>query len=171
MKNLVALCLLWLTGCTGLPANVVPVEEFELSRYLGNWFEIARLDHRFERGMSDVSAHYSLREDGGVRVINRGYSASEGQWKQAEGRAYFVDGSDVAHLKVSFFGPFYGSYIVFGLDREHYNYAFVAGPSHDYLWLLSRTPYVPDEVMRAFIDSARKAGFDTEQLIYVNHDR
>lgn len=160
------LCLLSLTGCVGLPDGVTPVSGFELSRYLGTWYEVARLDHRFERGLSQVTAQYSLREDGGVRVINRGYDAAAGSWQQAEGRAYFVQSPDTAYLKVSFFGPFYGSYVVFELDAEHYDYAFVSGPNHDYLWLLARSPQVSDTVRARFVTRARELGFATEDLIW-----
>lgn len=160
------LCLLSLTGCVGLPDGVTPVSGFELSRYLGTWYEVARLDHRFERGLSQVTAQYSLREDGGVRVINRGYDVAAGSWQQAEGRAYFVQSPDTAYLKVSFFGPFYGSYVVFELDAEHYDYAFVSGPNHDYLWLLARSPQVSDTVRARFVARARELGFATEDLIW-----
>ena len=153
-------------ACTGTPKGVTAVDNFVLNRYLGNWYEIARLDHGFERGLSNVTAQYSLKGDGGVKVINRGYSAEEKEWKQAEGKAYFVDGPHKGHLKVSFFGPFYGSYVIFELDDD-YRYAFVSGPNHDYLWLLSRTPTVSDEVKQRFINKAKVAGFDTEELLFV----
>ncbi|MFA0071671.1 lipocalin family protein, partial [Vibrio breoganii] len=111
----------------------------------GTWYEVARLDHSFERGLSNISAEYSLRDDGGVKVVNRGYSLEKGEWNEAEGKAYFVEESDQGYLKVSFFGPFYGAYVVFELDKEGYQYAFVSGPDTDYLWLLSRTPEVAPE--------------------------
>jgi len=139
---------------------------FELSKYLGTWYEIARLDHSFERGLSNVTAEYSLRKDGGVRVINRGYSAEEGKWEQAEGKAYFVEDSDTGHLKVSFFGPFYGAYVVFNLD-EDYQQSFVSGPDRSYLWFLSRTPTVSEADKQRFIQAARAKGFDTDELIFV----
>ena len=97
---------LWLGGCTGLPDQVEPVGGFDSGRYLGTWYEIARLDHSFERGLSRVTAEYSLREDGSIRVLNRGYDAEEQGWKTAEGRAKFVGPRTQGHLKVSFFGPF-----------------------------------------------------------------
>ena len=125
-----------------MPENVEPVDEFEVDRYLGRWYEIARLDHSFEKGLSQVTATYSPRKDGGIKVINRGYSAEKQQWKEAEGKAYFVGSNDEAYLKVSFFGPFYGSYVVFELDKKDYQYAFISGPDNDYLWLLARTPNV-----------------------------
>ena len=163
---LVALAAL-VAACTGVPKGVEPVDNFELARYLGKWYEIARLDHSFERGLSRVTAEYSLREDGGVRVLNRGFDAEKAKWQDSEGKAYFVGAPNVGHLKVSFFGPFYGSYIVFELD-ENYRYAMVSGPDKSYLWLLSRTPTVSDEVRQRFIRRAAALGFDTDALIFVD---
>jgi apolipoprotein D and lipocalin family protein len=159
-----------LAGCLGMPEGVRPVDGFELDRYLGKWHEIARLDHSFERGLTRVTAEYSLREDGGVRVVNRGFAAEKGEWDEAVGKAYFVEGEDVGYLKVSFFGPFYGAYVVFGLDREAYQYAFVSGPDTSYLWLLARTPTVGDEVLQRFTERAAELGFDTDALILVAQD-
>ena len=158
-----------LFGCQGLPQGVQPVTGFEVNRYLGTWYEIARLDHSFERGLSKVTADYSLREDGGLRVINRGYSIAESAWKDAEGKAYFVGSQSVGHLKVSFFGPFYGTYAVFDLDKDNYQYAFVSGPDTSYLWLLSRTPTVSPALLDRFIQKAKALGFDTDSLIIVDH--
>jgi apolipoprotein D and lipocalin family protein len=159
-----------LNACTGIPPNVVPVRDFELNRYLGKWYEIARLDHSFERGMQQVSAEYSLREDGGVQVVNRGFSTSKNEWKNIEGKAYFVGSEAEGHLKVSFFGPFYSSYIVFELDKQNYEYACVSGNSTSYLWLLSRTPVVSEDIISRFKARAAELGFDTDKLIFVEHD-
>ncbi|OOE83684.1 lipocalin [Salinivibrio sp. PR6] len=167
---IIGLLSLILSGCLGMPKQVTPVNDFELNRYLGTWYEVARLDHSFERGLSDVTATYSLREDGGVKVINRGYSREEGQWQEAEGKAYFVENDKTGYLKVSFFGPFYGSYVVFDL-YDDYQYAFISGPDHDYLWLLSRTPTVSESVKEQFIAAAKQRGFATEELIFVEHSR
>jgi apolipoprotein D and lipocalin family protein len=160
-----------LTACTGTPKGVEPVSGFELERYLGKWYEIARLDHSFERGLTAVTADYSLRDDGNVKVINRGYDQEKTKWIEAEGKAKFVKAADIAQLKVSFFGPFYGSYIVFGLDKQDYQYAFVAGPNHDYLWLLARTPQVDEAIIERFINEASQRGFNTDDLIFVEHDQ
>ncbi len=104
MPKFICLALLaFLAACTKLPSGVTPVHDFDKDKYLGKWYEIARLDHRFEAGLSQVTADYSLRDDGGIRVINRGYSAADGEWREAEGRAYFIDDESTAHLKVSFF--------------------------------------------------------------------
>jgi apolipoprotein D and lipocalin family protein len=164
----VGLLLFLVAGCVRQPDGVEPVGNFELDRYLGKWYEIARLDHSFERGLQRVTAEYSLRDDGGVRVVNRGYRVEEDAWEEAEGKAYFVETPDQGFLKVSFFGPFYGSYIVFELDHEDYQYAFVAGPDKSYLWLLSRTPLISPELRQRFIDRAAQLGFDTQSLIFVS---
>lgn len=169
LLSFLALPLL-LTGCMGMPDGVKPVKDFELERYLGTWYEVARLDHSFERGLSNVTAQYSLKDDGGVRVINRGYSAKKGEWDQAEGKAYFVNDENEGYLKVSFFGPFYGSYVVFELDQDDYQYAFISGPDSSYLWLLSRTPEVSDEIKQQFESQAKSLGFNLEELIWVSHD-
>lgn len=161
------LSLLLLTACLGMPPQVSPVSDFELERYLGTWYEIARLDHSFERGLEQVTAHYSLREDGGVRVLNRGYSPADGTWNEAQGRAYFVEDETTGYLKVSFFGPFFGSYVIFELDKEDYQYAFISGPDHSYLWLLSRTPTVEQALLDRFEQQAERLGFPSDDLIYV----
>lgn len=170
MKHLLALLALLLGGCVSLPDNVRPVGDFKLERYLGTWYEIARLDHSFERGLSRVTAEYSLREDGGVRVVNRGYSARDGKWKQAEGRAYFVRNPQTGFLKVSFFGPFYGSYVIFELDHENYGHAVVSGPDTSYLWILARKPVMDESLKRDLVARAAARGFKTEGLIFVDHD-
>jgi apolipoprotein D and lipocalin family protein len=172
MSRLNSLLIVMMTtllgGCLGMPEGVEPIDNFELDRYLGKWYEIARLDHSFERGLEQVTAEYSLRDDGGVRVLNRGYSSNNGKWKEAEGKAFFVEDTHLAYLKVSFFGPFYGSYVVFELDREGYEYAFISGPDTSYLWLLARQPTVSTEVMDRFRARARELNFDLEDLILVN---
>ena len=140
--SLITATLLLLAGCTGLPEGIEPVTGFDKDRYLGTWYEIARLDHSFE----------------------------EGEWQEAEGRAKFVGDSNVGHLKVSFFGPFYGSYVVFGLD-EDYSTAYLTGYNRDYLWLMSRTPEVSDEVLEAFKARAEAEGFELGELIVVEQSR
>jgi apolipoprotein D and lipocalin family protein len=170
MKNISLLLALLLAGCVSMPENVKPVDNFRVERYLGKWYEIARLDHSFEQGLTQVTAEYSLRQDGGVRVLNRGYSAKENKWKEAQGKAYFVNRSDQGFLKVSFFGPFYGSYIVFELDQENYSYALVCGPDKSYLWLLARSPKINEDLKNRLIVKAAALGFETGKLIYVKHD-
>ncbi|MEB3736003.1 lipocalin family protein [Halopseudomonas pachastrellae] len=142
---LVALAATAAAGCVRLPTGVEPVSPFDAERYLGTWYEVARLDHGFERGLSQVTAEYKQAADGSISVINRGCNAEEKQWDQAEGTARFVDDDNTGYLKVSFFGPFYGTYAVFGLDAD-YQHAYVSGPNHDYLWLLARDPNPDAEV-------------------------
>lgn len=163
---LLAGCAL-LMGCTSAPKNIDPVTEFQVKCYLGTWYEIVRQDHAFEEGLSEVTATYSMREDGGVSVLNRGYSAEEKKWREAEGRAYFVNSSNVGHLKVSFFGPFYGAYVIFELDKDNYQYAMISGPSRDYFWLLSRTPTMPEAVKRRLLAKAEALGFPMDKLVNV----
>ncbi|WP_028766233.1 lipocalin family protein [Shewanella fidelis] len=167
MRLITIACLLLLSACTSLPNGIEPVKGFELPRYLGTWYEIARLDHSFERGLNQVTATYSMRNDGGVKVVNRGFSVAEQAWDEAEGKAYFVDSPDIGHLKVSFFGPFYGAYVVYELDNQDYQYAFITSYNREYLWFLSRTPTVDDALKQQFIEQAKKLGFATEQIIWV----
>lgn len=166
-KLLMLLNLLGLAGCTGVPDNITAVKPFSVERYQGQWYEVARLDHSFEQGLEQVTANYSINDDGSVKVINKGYNTKEKQWDEAQGKAKFVDSNNVGHLKVSFFGPFYSSYVVFKLDQENYNYAYVAGYNTEYLWLLSRTPTVSEERKADFIKTAKAKGFNTDELIFV----
>ena len=163
------LAVLFLAGCTGVPDGVETIDGFELDRYLGTWYEIARLDHRFERGMNNVTANYSLRDDGGVRVVNRGYVAGDGEWEEAEGKAYFTGDPSVGELKVSFFGPFYGGYNVIALDKDNYSYSMVAGPNREYLWILAREPELDASVVDDLVALAASLNFPVDDLIFVEH--
>lgn len=158
-------CLL-LTACLGTPDRAVVVQNFELQPYLGNWYEIARLDHRFERGLSHVTAEYALRDDGSVRVVNRGYNDEKGKWESAEGKASFIDRTDVGRLKVSFFGPFYGAYNIIALDQANYQYSMVAGPDTGYLWILAREPQLDPVILEKLLSQAADLGFPVSGLIY-----
>lgn len=155
-----------LSSCTSIPENINPVRSFDENRYLGKWYEIARLDHSFERGLSHVTAEYHLRSDGGIEVTNRGFSITENRWKEASGRAYFVGKRDVGHLKVSFFGPFYSSYIIFDLDKDDYQYAYITGYNKSFLWFLSREPIVSHALKERFIQKSKELGFETDALIF-----
>lgn len=158
--------LLLLAGCAGAPPGAEPVRGFNVERYVGQWYEIARLDHRFERGLEQVTATYALNDDGTVAVLNKGFRTEKAEWTQAEGKARFVGATDVGALKVSFFGPFYGAYNVIDLDPD-YQHALVVGPNLSYLWILSRTPAPPAEVIERLVAKAKGLGFDTAQLIFV----
>ena len=169
LGRVLILCLL--TACTGVPDGVDTVSGFELDRYLGTWYEIARLDHRFERGLSNVTATYSMRDDGGVQVVNRGFNAADAEWQEAEGKAYFVGAEDEGRLKVSFFGPFYGGYNIVKLDMDDYQYALVVGPDRGYLWILARSPAIEQSIIDRLITTARDLNFPTEDLIFVRHQK
>ncbi|MBY5945404.1 lipocalin family protein [Photobacterium rosenbergii] len=162
--------LVVMAGCTGMPKSVKPVSPFSVDKYLGTWYEIARLDHSFERGLSDVSAIYSLNDDGSIKVTNRGFDTKDQEWQQADGRAVFVDDENKGHLKVSFFGPFYSSYVVFFLEPD-YSVALVSGFNTDYLWLLARDPELDKAQISRYVAIAQKAGFETDKLIYPEQSR
>ncbi|WP_145542946.1 outer membrane lipoprotein Blc [Yersinia frederiksenii] len=148
------------------PKDVKIVDNFQLPRYLGTWYEIARLDHSFERGLDHVTANYSLRDDGGVKVVNRGYNVKKQQWQESIGKAYFIGSPQQASLKVSFFGPFYGGYNVIDLD-DGYQHALIAGPNRDYLWILSRTPTIDTHTKQRLVAVAQHYGFPVDKLIWV----
>jgi apolipoprotein D and lipocalin family protein len=163
-----AVLLVLLASCARVPDGVEPVAGFDAERYLGTWYEVARLDHRFERGLTRVTATYASREDGGIDVVNRGFDAAAGEWREARGRARFVGARDVGQLEVSFFGPFYGGYNVVALDPD-YSSALVVGPSRSYLWILARTPNPPPATVARLVEQARELGFPADELVYVSH--
>ena len=150
---------------TPLP-GVTVVTPFDSQRYLGKWYEIARFDHRFERGLQRVTATYSSMDDGGIQVVTRGYNPERGMWQQVVGQAYFTGDPNRAALKVSFFGPFYGGYNVIALDKE-YRHALVCGPDRDYLWILSRTPTISEEMKQQMLAVATRQGFDVSKLMWI----
>lgn len=157
-----------IAACRSIPQGATPVSPFDINRYLGKWYEIARLDHRFERNMNNVTAEYSLNDDGTIKVINGGYDFSKDKWKQAEGKAKFAGDKNVGKLKVSFFGPFYSAYNVIALDEE-YKYVLVAGKDTKYLWILSRTTSIPEDIKQQYLSVAKAAGFNIDALIWVEH--
>jgi len=170
MRKLIVLAAALLAACAQIPDGVEAVSGFDPQRYLGTWYEIARLDHRFERGLDNVTATYSARADGGIDVLNRGFDRDRGEWREARGRARFVGPRDEARLEVSFFGPFYGGYNVVDLDPD-YRLALVAGPNRSYLWILSREADPPREAVERLVARAEQLGFATSELVYVTHDR
>ena len=158
---------LLLAGCsTTPPPNVTPVTPFELSRYLGQWHEIARLDHSFERDMIKVTAQYSMNPDGSVKVLNQGFNTKKQAWKDAVGKAWLIDGSNKGALKVSFFGPFYGGYFITALDPD-YQWAMVIGPDVDYFWILARQPVIDEGVKSELLKQARTIGVAVDDIIWV----
>ncbi|KAF1366354.1 apolipoprotein D and lipocalin family protein [Yokenella regensburgei] len=151
------------------PKGIQPVNNFDVSRYLGKWYEIARMDYYFERGLNHVTAEYSLKSNGTIRVVNRSYDPSISEWKESEGKALFVGPKNIAALKVSFFGPFYAGYNVIAIDDD-YKYALVSGQSRDYLWILSRTSEIPQDIRDKYLDIAMKNGFRINELVWVNQE-
>ncbi len=160
--------LVVLGACAGRPEGIEPVTGFDPARYQGTWYEVFRLDHPFERGLNNVTAEYRLRDDGKLDVINRGLDRAACEWDVADGTASFQEGPDVASLSVTFFWPFSGAYNVFALDRENYRWAAVAGPSRDYLWILSREPDLPPGVRSRIIEQAAALGFPVSNLLRVD---
>ncbi len=147
-----------------------PVQSFDAQKYLGKWYEIARFDFKYEKNLSRVTAEYSLIGNGKIKVLNTGYDFIKGEWKQTVGKAKFAGPLNEGALKVSFFGPFYSAYTVIALD-EDYSYALVAGANRKLLWILSRTPTIPDEIRARYLEIAQKAGFDTSLLIWTEQDQ
>ncbi|MGB1310526.1 MAG: lipocalin family protein [Leucothrix sp.] len=166
-KYLLAALLFLLTSCASIPEGVTPVQGFEVNRFLGKWYEVARLNHSFERGLSNVTATYSLKQDGTIRVINRGYKERNQRWSVAEGKAKFVADPMTGRLKVSFFGPIYGGYNIIELDKQGYQYALIVGNDRSTLWILSRTPKLDPVIQARLVQKARDLKFPVDGLIYV----
>ena len=145
--------------------NTTTVIELDLQQYLGKWYEIARFDHRFERGLVGVTATYSMRADGKIRVINRGFKNTlDGELSVVEGKAKLTD--EPGKLKVSFFWIFYADYFVMELD-ENYQWALIGSKSDKYLWILSRTPKLDESIKKLILEKARTRGYDISKLIWV----
>jgi len=165
-----ALLLLGFNSCSSIPEKAEPVSNFDVNQYTGLWYEIARIDFKHERNMDNVTAQYSLNDDGSIKVLNSGYDYKKEKWEKAEGKAKFRGENNVGALKVSFFGPFYSGYNVIALD-DNYQYALVAGKDLDYLWILSRTKTIPETVKETYLRIAQEAGYDTNRLIWVSQNR
>ena len=159
-----------LISCSSIPKGAVAIKPFDKGKYLGSWFEIARMDFRFERNLNNTTANYSLNNDGSIKVLNRGFNYVTSKWSEATGKAKPAGSVDEAKLKVSFFGPFYGGYNVIALD-EQYKYALVAGKNLKYLWILSRETSIPDDIRQKYLEIANKLGFNTSALIWVEHNK
>lgn len=152
-----------------IPQNAKAIQGFDGEKYLGKWYEIARLDHHFEKNMSNATAVYSFNEDKSIQVINTGYDEKKKKWKSVTGQARFVNHPTEGRLKVSFFKPFWGAYNI--IDLVEYRYALVIGSNTNYLWILSREKEIPQEIKDRFLAKAQNLGFATENLIWVKHDK
>jgi len=162
--------IIGLSSCNTIPEGVIAVKPFNKERYLGKWYEIARLDFKYERDLNNTTAEYSLNTDGTIKVDNRGYNTKKREWKQAIGKAKFIGNDDVAMLKVSFFGPFYSGYNVIALDSG-YRYALISGASFKYLWILSRETSIPDDIKIKYLKIAEDYGYNTSALLWIVHDK
>ncbi len=169
IKIIFVIIMLKLFGCNSSIEGLKPVSPFNKDKYLGIWFEIARFDSRFEKNLNNVTATYSLNDNGTIKVVNRGYNYIKKEWEEVTGKAKFVDSDTIAMLKVSFFGPFYGAYNVIELDKE-YKYALVCGNNFKYLWILSKEKEIPEEIKNKYLNSAQKLGFNINDLVWVEHN-
>ena len=158
-----------LFGASNNPDTKV-ISNFDLERYLGRWYEIGRLDHRFERNLSNVTATYSMRDDGKVAVLNRGYNVKKDRWSTARGRARFAGAENEGRLEVSFFGPFYAGYHIIYLS-ENYDFALVGGDSPNYMWILAREPKLDAATIDKLKDLAKQRGYDLSEYNTVPQDR
>lgn len=166
---LLGLCL-FIFSCKSIPDKAEPVSKFNVDQYVGKWYEIARIDFKFEKDLNNTTAQYTLNSDGTVKVLNKGFNYVKNEWTEREGKAKFRDAKDVGALKVSFFGPFYSGYNVIALD-DNYKYALVAGKNLDYLWILAREKKIPEAVKADFLAKAKAIGYDTNRLIWVEHNK
>lgn len=167
--SILSTILIVMLSCQSIPKGAKPVESFQSENYLGKWYEICRMDFRFERNLNQTTAEYTLIDDKTIRVRNRGFHTEKQEWKEVVGKAKFVQNPNVAQLKVSFFGPFYAPYNVIAIDKE-YKYALVAGKNTKYMWILSREKTIPDNIKNDYVSKAKALGFKTEELVWVTHD-
>jgi apolipoprotein D and lipocalin family protein len=170
MAALTGVVLVTLRSCASIPEGAVAIKPFDKEKYLGKWYEIARMDFRFERNLNNVTANYSIKENGNIKVDNRGFDYLTKEWKQAIGKAKLAGDPDEAKLKVSFFGPFYSGYNVIALD-DQYKYALVAGQNLKYLWLLSRETTMPESTKQSYLNIAKGLGYDVSTLVWTEQDQ
>lgn len=153
----------------GMPQGAVPVKNFNAEKYLGKWYEIARFDFMFEKGLDHTTAEYSLNPDGSIKVVNRGYKTAEKKWNEAVGAARFIDDKSSGRLKVSFFKPIWGAYNILSIDGD-YQYVLVAGDNLKYLWILSREKTIPRDIREKYLSLAKKLGYKTQNMVWPKHD-
>jgi apolipoprotein D and lipocalin family protein len=158
-----------LISCVSIPKGATAVKPFKKDKYLGKWYEIARMDFKFEKDLNNVTATYSLKDDGSIKVDNRGYNYVKKEWKQSIGKAKFVNESNEGRLKVSFFGPFYAGYNIIEIDTD-YQYALIAGNNLKYLWILSRNKSIPESIKQQYLRKAESLGYDTATLVWTKQD-
>ena len=162
--------MLGLSSCSTIPKGVIAVKPFDKAKYLGKWYEIARIDFKYERDLNNTTATYSLNNNGTIKVDNKGYNTKKEKWEQAIGKAKFTGNDDIAMLKVSFFDPFYSGYNVIAIDAD-YKYALIGGASYKYLWILSRDTNIPNEIKNKYVKIAKDIGYNTSDLLWIKHDK
>lgn len=158
------------SSCASIPKGATAVKSFELDRYLGKWYEIARKDFKYEKNLNNVTAHYSLNNNGTIEVVNRGFDVVNKEWKESVGKAKSVGDPNDGRLKVSFFGPFYFGYNVIEIDPD-YQYALVAGDNLKYLWILLRQPNIPEDIKNRYLEKAQEIGYDISDMVWGAHDK
>lgn len=166
---LLSATLFIMNSCSSIPKGAKAVQGFKKEKYLGNWYEIARLDFIFEKNLNNTTAEYSLNDDGTIKVVNRGYNYIKNKNVESTGKVKFVSDSNLGQLKVSFFGPFYAGYNILAIDSD-YKYALVTGKNLKYMWLLSRDKSMPENVKQDYLKIAKDLGYDTSALIWVKHN-
>jgi lipocalin len=140
------------------------VSDVDLNRYMGVWYEIGRFPHSFEKGLVGVTATYRLKDNGKVEVLNQGYKNTlDGKLKKAKGFAKVPDPNETGRLKVYFFWPFGGDYLILDLDKD-YQWVLIGSNSKNYLWILSRTPQMPESEYQRLVEKARSLGYDTSRI-------
>lgn len=174
-KNLIlaTILLVFMCNCNSQDKMIDKsvVKELEIEKYLGKWYEISRYDHSFERGLVGVTAFYSLRDDGKIKVVNSGYKNTlNGEKSEAVGKAKIPNPNVPSKLKVSFFWIFYGDYFVLELDKD-YQWAVIGSSSDNYLWILSRTPQMDEKIYKSLLENLVKRGYDVTKLIEVEQKK
>lgn len=167
--TLITSTLFLLNSCSSIPKGARVINDFDKEKYLGKWYEIARLDFVFEKNLNNTTAEYSLNDDGSIKVLNRGYNYKKNKNVEVIGKAKFVDSPNMGKLKVSFFGPFYSGYNIIAID-SNYKYALIAGKNRNYLWLLSREKTMPENIKAEYLKKASAIGYNTSELIWVKHN-
>lgn len=161
-------------GCFGgnfaRTTKIPAVAPFDINRYTGTWYEIARLPHRFEKDLEQVTATYTLQANGQIEVLNKGFNTKNGTWDEIVARAWIPDPAQPSRLKVSFFWIFASDYKIIALDQEHYSYALVTSATTKYLWILSRTPVLDETIYNRLVQQAAEAGFGVDALYRVKHE-
>lgn len=166
----ILLGLVLLQACSQVPKGAVVVSFFKIEKYLGKWYEIARLDFRYEKDLNNTTVEYSLNSDGTIKVKNQGYNYKKKKWVHFVGKAKFADTENIAMLKVSFFGPFFSNYNIIALDAD-YKYALIVGKNKNYLWILSRDKTIPEDVKQVYLKIAEDLDYNTSDLVWVEHDK